>query len=954
MRYIIQLAAALIAALALAACNDSSSGDDSSGSAGASPSLGLITNAAVNFYEADGTTLIGSAETGDDGSVDIQTGSYDGPVVVEVLGDDTDAMYYDEASATLVPFPDGSAIHAIVSGPGTVGVTPLTEIAYLAAQRQGLFPISAQAVDELNEIVRAALAPGLSSILSVPTLVGDPGVTSLGDDEAGNYALLLAALAELGSGQAAPALAVLDALAADLADGDIDGEDNGTDIGAPYADFLAEMQTALNDIAGDYSYPGTPDDQRPVSSVVDTSGVSNPDDGDGDGNSGNLVCNSTSATLNTDLVGTYDLVYTESETGGPFNDGEGVQATVSSSGQLHIGGTILADPQHCIYDGSTHTPEIIWADPDEQIEYALTDNDTGTFNEINVGDASRPRDFGDTQLPTFLGQLKPGTNGGPPQQLLDIAGNYNPYVVIKGGDFRSAYALEQQVPVSIDPQTGVITVDSQYTLDPADEDFYFEDRSGDATPRYSVRTKDDQDRTLELWLYIEDGSVIAHRFILRDDSPGSDVIEAEERPLPTEITDLFAAFHAGDQPFELVTVLDDESYNSGFDSECTTFDVTTSDGTQKSTADTLTPFVAEISSDTFIYEHDFYRADTRYSSDSGDQSLTFTELGKRFTLRADGYVDVTAFFTGDLKDRATNDPSEISAAGCDTPASGIDGSGDGDPTATAVGSGEGATGDVNGDTRTFTNTLAKPGAGNNYLVGAEGDLNGQTWEVTVPPQSGTYRCNETADTYLVHRYNDPERGISQQWYVAHDPGGACEIVAVRDGDLFEGTFSATLIDRNGSGDGTVTNGGFRVTLPESAPPPVDGGGSGGVLGDANGASGTIDGTTETVTDDVFTTEGSGLIQITARDSDRARIWDLQLPASLGQHNCQPGAGGTFVKYTRDTGFNAAATGSNATNTCTIEVTAIDADSIQGTFTGTLVDQNDNPFPVNDGEFAADR
>ena len=609
--------------------------------------------------------------------------------------------------------------------------------------------------------------------------------------------------------------------------------------------------------------------------------------------------------------------------------------------------------------GSAHTPEVHWADPDSSIEYALTDNDTGTFNEINVGAASRPNDFGGTQLPTFLGQLLEEGDGGDStlEAFKALGGDYYPYVVFKGGTaFSDAYALDQQVPFSIDPQTGVVTVDSQYTLDPEENGYNLEDRTDNATPRFQIDLTKPDGLEMKFELFVEDGTVIAHRLRLSRTQSGT--LEAEERPLPTTVTDLFAAFDGDAQPYGLTLIQDDETYNSGFDSGglCATFEMTTTDGSDRSNADMTTPFTVWLQSESpfFKYPYDFYRSNTRYAEDSGDESLTFTAQGIRVIRRADGYVDVESVFVGNVKDRATNDPADISAAGCDAPASGIDGSGDGDPSATAVGTGEGATGDVDGDTRTFTDISARAGAGNNYLVEALGELNGQTWEVTVLPQSGTYSCNDAAGTRIVHRYNDPDRGISQQWYDSNQPGGGCEIVAVRDGDLFEGTFSATLIDRNGTGPGTVTNGGFRGTLPQFAPPPVDGGGSGGVLGDDNGASGTIDGTTETVTDQVFVNEGSGLIQISARDSDNARTWNLQLPASLGQHSCQPGVGGTYVKYLRNTGFNAEATGSNATNTCTIEVTAIDADSIEGTFTGTLVDQNDNPFPVNDGEFAADR
>ncbi len=245
--------------------------------ASVSPSLGLVTNATVNFYQADAVTLIGSSDTGSSGEVSIDAGGYSGPIVVEVLGDDVDAMYFDESLGTTRPFPEGRAFHALAPSPSTLGVTPLTELAYQAAVRQGLFPISAAAVNELNEIVRASLAPSLASVLTVPALLGDPAVTRLEGNQSGAYALILAALAELGAGDAsgAPALAAMNALVADLADGQIDGDNNGTPIGAPYNNFLSEMDANLNGMASTYNFAGDPTAHRPVSTTVDTRGVTN-------------------------------------------------------------------------------------------------------------------------------------------------------------------------------------------------------------------------------------------------------------------------------------------------------------------------------------------------------------------------------------------------------------------------------------------------------------------------------------------------------------------------------------------------------------------------------------------------------------------------------------------------------------------------------------------------------
>ena len=101
---IIRVSVIALTVITLTACyfdGDSSRKPAVGQSAGGSPSLGLITNATVNFYQADGTTLIDSGDTGTSGVVTVNAGSYNGPVVVEVLGDDIDAMYFDEALATV-------------------------------------------------------------------------------------------------------------------------------------------------------------------------------------------------------------------------------------------------------------------------------------------------------------------------------------------------------------------------------------------------------------------------------------------------------------------------------------------------------------------------------------------------------------------------------------------------------------------------------------------------------------------------------------------------------------------------------------------------------------------------------------------------------------------------------------------------------------------------------------
>lgn len=244
-----------ILSLALAGClgggNDGSSG---ASSVMVTPSLGVVTNATVNVYQADGTTLLGAGELGSAGQVTIDIQGYSGPVVIEVAGD-SDAQYYDEATGALVSLPAGKKIRAMASSAsGTFAVTALTELAYQGAVGQNLLPLDASEVDAMNEKVRAALAAEVGSLLTPPTAfnVGTT-VGSLGNDDAGKYALKLAALAQLGSGQAAPALAVMEALIADLADGVIDGNGSGgASVNAPYASFASELTTAIGTIAASF------------------------------------------------------------------------------------------------------------------------------------------------------------------------------------------------------------------------------------------------------------------------------------------------------------------------------------------------------------------------------------------------------------------------------------------------------------------------------------------------------------------------------------------------------------------------------------------------------------------------------------------------------------------------------------------------------------------------------
>ncbi|MDT0619863.1 hypothetical protein RM531_15425 [Salinisphaera sp. P385] len=282
MRKFVKTSLACSSLILVAACGGSGGGGGGQTTAGGTGSLGLIQNATVNFYQADDSTLIGSGDTGTSGTVQVPAGSYDGPVVVEIVGDDDDAQYFDEATDQYQPFPAGDEMHAIVpSTGGVVGVTPLTEVAYQQAVAQGLFPITTGAVQGINEIVRASLAPGLSSILTVPTLVDENTAdNSLGEGEPDLYAIYLAGLSvvaqENGGGGA---LAVLRALSEDAGDGVIDGMNGGMAVNAPYmANYVNVVTAAIDDAA---MALGTPEaqvaagDTAPDNNDVDAGGVEN-------------------------------------------------------------------------------------------------------------------------------------------------------------------------------------------------------------------------------------------------------------------------------------------------------------------------------------------------------------------------------------------------------------------------------------------------------------------------------------------------------------------------------------------------------------------------------------------------------------------------------------------------------------------------------------------------------
>lgn len=190
------------------------------------PSLGQVKNAAVLVKAGDTpatAVTVGMGDTGDSGTAAVDVRG-DGPFIIEVIGDD-DATYYDEVQGTR-SLPTGIVVHALVpAGRTAAGVTPLTDAAWQFLAQSGK-PLSAGNVTAANEAVRAALAPGLLDILSVPVpWTALPTNDTLGSSQADVHAVLLGAMVRMSiyGAEFSPALALLQDLQADIAaDGQLD------------------------------------------------------------------------------------------------------------------------------------------------------------------------------------------------------------------------------------------------------------------------------------------------------------------------------------------------------------------------------------------------------------------------------------------------------------------------------------------------------------------------------------------------------------------------------------------------------------------------------------------------------------------------------------------------------------------------------------------------------------
>jgi hypothetical protein len=217
------------------------------------PSLGKILNAKVVLKNAKTNAVLGSGETGNSGVAKFTAQKTPDPVVVEVMGQDG-AKYFDESKGAEVDFGTGKQIRAALPMlDDNIGVSTLTEVAYQAALNKAgsSSALTSDIIGGANEAIRKALAPELSSITITPHLIGSASdLAMIANDDAGKYALKLAALAKLVSDtDATPALTLLNQLAADLEDGEFDGATT-QEITLAYtnANLASKISTNLNNI----------------------------------------------------------------------------------------------------------------------------------------------------------------------------------------------------------------------------------------------------------------------------------------------------------------------------------------------------------------------------------------------------------------------------------------------------------------------------------------------------------------------------------------------------------------------------------------------------------------------------------------------------------------------------------------------------------------------------------
>lgn len=240
--------------------------------------------------------------------------------------------------------------------------------------------------DEVSDTIAEALAAFSAAVVDRVQATGNPSAFPPG------------LLASLTAGSAD----LLNAVAARISDAGLDSAFFSSIISA-----VTELSNILAQVPDDIDVviaPGAGGIDLGDFEIPDPTDPVDPSDGSPPGDT-------VPAEVNQQLVGDYTLVYADLSADNdqdPFSDGQTVTASVGADGSLTIDGKTLTDPYFRQSGGTTLTVEVTWFDAEANIEYALSNNDSGTFNEINVGESGA----GSGGFPAFLGQLTGTVDGG--------------------------------------------------------------------------------------------------------------------------------------------------------------------------------------------------------------------------------------------------------------------------------------------------------------------------------------------------------------------------------------------------------------------------------------------------------------------------------------------------------------------------------------------------------------
>ena len=204
------------------------------------PSLGRISDAqgattktTVTVYDEQGPAggnVLGQSTLDSDGTASVRVTYNEVKPIVVQLKAGSNASYYDEAAGTEVDLNPGYKLHALYIVPGDTAVTPLTELGYRIAQKNNIFPVTEESVEQVNHAVSALFSNNQLDLNDAPHVVDGSVPSALAPEARNLHAAALAALAQVGSDQGAPVVSVLDALSNDIGDGVIDGYAGGNAI----------------------------------------------------------------------------------------------------------------------------------------------------------------------------------------------------------------------------------------------------------------------------------------------------------------------------------------------------------------------------------------------------------------------------------------------------------------------------------------------------------------------------------------------------------------------------------------------------------------------------------------------------------------------------------------------------------------------------------------------------